>query len=681
MPTLNGIEFQIIEIEWSTYQNNVIQEVLNSDTVEVQNQGHGSDPVRIKGMVNNEKELDDFQEQFYSNGILTFIKDPASNKQYSVYALGSVKRESIRNLGLNSKIIFTCMIQLRYPYSESVDTITRSKSITTQNQEWSTDDDGNYLKTDGNVDAVPDIQVTGGTTQAGIIQTDSDSNYNLSNSLTTVNISNTASSGTEIISTSNRFGQTIKCRKAGMGILDYIQVDVQSVTVGGVVTCSVYNQEGGTLLGSQVLTISSTGVKTYTFATPIAIVQEEDSCNDTGTDASQIFIELTATGTTYILIHATSNSYADGTGYRDGSPVGWDMYFVANGHSIKEIRQTFTVSGTPLLTSIILSLCKYNYGGTNNTTVVIKEGSTTLGTGTAILTGTTFSNVTFSLSEATTGSLNLVANTTYTLIITPPSDSANATAILIKTKTTNVYDNGAVTLVENGGTARLQTHDLYFEIPYLYSNGNIELYNTADTTVKCTIANKVLNGAIYRINADGTGTIDYDDDFTTDKWDGDSTHLNITHDTINDELDIADNGYIYWQKDTKFSVDGTPTLTARIDITAGTPTIQISTNGTTWYDIDTAIVDDVETEYPLDSDGNLSLPGKTEFYFRIDCVKAAAATATIKYFELDINIHTIYAKNPKIAKGSSASTFRIDQDSDSGMACELALIYKHKWWV
>ena len=219
---------------------------------------------------------------------------------------------------------------------------------------------------------------------------------------------------------------------------------------------------------------------------------------------------------------------------------------------------------------------------------------------------------------------------------------------------------------------------------YIHSNGhlkNISVYNTADTTTKCLITNEMSGGAVYTINTDGTGTINYSDNFTTIKWKGDSTIYRITHDEVNDELDIADDGYIYWKCDCKYPVTGVPTSTSHINITSGTPTIQISSDAATWYDIDTSIIDDVDTEYPLDSDGNLSLAGETLFYFRLDCVKAATATCSIKSFELDVNIHTIYAKNPVINRGGTASTFRCDQDSDSGMNCEVELIYPARWWA
>ena len=215
---------------------------------------------------------------------------------------------------------------------------------------------------------------------------------------------------------------------------------------------------------------------------------------------------------------------------------------------------------------------------------------------------------------------------------------------------------------------------------FAHSNEGVEVYNTANTSVKSSVANQILRGAVHRINIDGTGTVEFDDDFTTDKYlltnDG---IKNVTHDTGNDELDIADDGYIYWKCDTKYVVTGIPTLTSRINITSGTPTIQISSNGSTWYDITTAIVDDVETVYDLDS-SSLHLKGLTEFYWRYDCVKAAAATCSLKTFELDVNTVTIDVEHPKISE-SGVSTIRCDQDASSGMACVIALIYRHRSWA
>jgi hypothetical protein len=681
--TLNGVEFGIVHITKTIVHDNNIKDIPGSDTVVQDDLGYSTAPMRITGHVKNDTEYDDLKEQYYSGGELTLIVDPDSGKQYTVYAHQNLTDlDGDRTYPLTD-IVFQAMFFMKNPYLESVTDKTRIKSITTNNQEWSADNDGNPLKTDGNVDAVPDIQITGSTTHAGITQTSSDSNYNTNNSAAPVTISHTGTANFLTMDSGQPLGQTVNCRKAGMAIIDSIQMNVEAVVTGGDVTCTVYSGVGGASLGSKVVNVAGVGVKTFTFTTPIAVVQEEETCADS-TDTNKIYFKFSCTGSTHMNLDAQVAGYADGRAYVSDSPSGSneDLYFVVAGHSCKEIRQTFTVPETYTLSHLILNLCKYQYGGSNVVTVIVKEGGTTLGTGTATLSGSTFTDVDFYLDEETAHSLELSAGTTYTLSITPPSDSGNATAVLIKTKTSSVYANGAVTLVEDGGTTRAQTHDIYFKLYFAHSNEDIQIYNTTDTTVKCDVANQILEGAIHRINIDGTGTIDFDDDFTTGKYATTNEGMSgITHDTGNDELDIADDGYIYWKKDTKFPIDGIPTLTARINITSGTPTIQISTDASTWYDIDTAIADDVETVYPLDSDGNLSLAGKTVFYWRFDCVKAAPATASIKSFELDIDIHTIYAKNPVITKGATASTFRCDQDADSGMACEVKLIYPDRWWA
>ncbi len=212
------------------------------------------------------------------------------------------------------------------------------------------------------------------------------------------------------------------------------------------------------------------------------------------------------------------------------------------------------------------------------------------------------------------------------------------------------------------------------------NNTDVDIYNTADSSVKCRISDNILFSAIHRINVDGTGTINFDDDFSTTKYTSTSTALsNVTIDDPNNELDIADDGYIYWKCDTKGPVTGIPTLTSQINITSGIPTIQISEDASTWYDITTAIIDDIDTIYELDS-SSLSLKGLTLFYWRYDCVKAGAATCSIKSFELDVKIVTIDFEHPVIS-ASGVSTFRCDQDAASGINAVICLIYRDRSWL
>ena len=198
---------------------------------------------------------------------------------------------------------------------------------------------------------------------------------------------------------------------------------------------------------------------------------------------------------------------------------------------------------------------------------------------------------------------------------------------------------------------------------------NISIYNTATPSVICEVANTAMALASHRINNDGTGYINLIEDFTTDWYYHTSTNLNAEYQRVAHSVYISIYGYLYYLIDTKYPITGIPTLTALIDMAVSIPTIQISSDAITWYDIDTAIVDDVLTIYELDNAVNLQLAGLTQFYFRFDC---ALAECEIYQFELDINMNTTTAQNP-IIYYDTINTFKCDQDSTSGITCTVEL--------
>lgn len=215
---------------------------------------------------------------------------------------------------------------------------------------------------------------------------------------------------------------------------------------------------------------------------------------------------------------------------------------------------------------------------------------------------------------------------------------------------------------------------------------DIKISNIADEGTVTEVANLIFPDMVTRINADGSGHIDYLDDFTDEKYlDALYTSEGITHDAINDELDIADDGYIEFKFDVKYPMSGVPSLTSTVNITSGAPTIQVANDAAgvpgTWYDIDTAIVDNVSTEYRLKSGSDVVFDGETVLWFRFDCVKTAAATCSIIEFDLDVDIITIDALIPIINKGGSANTFKCVQSSDSSVNCTVDLIYNDRWWA
>ena len=239
----------------------------------------------------------------------------------------------------------------------------------------------------------------------------------------------------------------------------------------------------------------------------------------------------------------------------------------------------------------------------------------------------------------------------------------------------------------NAGTQPAYTeHGLNGSVKRTEVSADIEVFNTADEDVGCEVGNVIYTGMIVLISQDGTGHIDLEDDYTSDKY-LDICHdgLSVTYDDANDKLTIADDGYLIYKVDCKYPITGTPTLTAQIDTTAGTPTLQVAKDDgagepDTWYDIDTAIVDDVETEYELVSGTDIVFKGETVVFVRLDCVKTDAATLSIKSLDYDFDIVTIDAENPVINTGA-ANTFRCDQGATSSLGCTVELKYRNRKWA
>lgn len=522
MATLNGAEFEIIEIEWSTYQNNVIQEILGSDTVEVQHQGYGSDPVRIKGMVNNEKELDLFKGQFYSGPMLILVTDPNSNKEYPVYALGDVKKESVTNRIVDPGIVFDCVVQLKYPYADSVFEISQTKRIISQTQEWSQDDSGKYIKVEGSADSLTDIEVTG--------------------------------------------------RKAGSEL--------------------------------------------------------------------------------------------------DTNPVGEPSFETITGWSYAEVDTNTKISGE--------RTDAWKYHGSYSYRIRIYSGSAVDDYGqvsrTVDFTNIDMFSVLTNISQGSgKGDLEIYVDGD---LLGSFSDLNGVERLYIDT---SEYTGSLTLLFRHVVTATDEIISLYLDdiVSYAYYTDNLSIYNMADPTTKCIIANRILDTAVHIINADGTGSVEYADDFLTKKY------LAATAEYpgvgwSSGELGLSGTGHITWFFDSKYAISEIPVFTSRIYKFIGTPTIQISLDNSTWYDIKTAVVNDVETDYDLEAT-NLDLRGVTSFYVRIRA--ESGVISVIKSMAISILIHTIYAKNIKLTSGGAVNTFKCIQDSLGEDLFDVRFIFKYRWWI
>jgi hypothetical protein len=223
----------------------------------------------------------------------------------------------------------------------------------------------------------------------------------------------------------------------------------------------------------------------------------------------------------------------------------------------------------------------------------------------------------------------------------------------------------------------VQSYELYMVLMgYSHVTGPV-IYNENNTFVRCELANSMLSGAIHKINRDGTGSVDYTNDFSTDNYLSDAYDYDgVTYDATDEWLELADDSYIYWKVDTKYPIAGIPTLTSQIEVIEGIPTIQISLDGSNWYDIDEGINNNVLTEYNLFNE-YVKFKGRTLIYFRIDCTGIGTNTCIIKNVSIHADMVTTHALMPEIVVGED-NTFVLSQDTGSALNCTVTLDWRDR---
>jgi len=530
--------------------------------------------INVKGYARTSDDYDTIVSEIFAAPIKLYLRD-------DWYYNGVLEDFNVPTLESENYFPFNMKIACEEPYMYSDDEITRTKTITTNNQEWSADDDGYDIITNGTVNTSPDIKVIGNAQSfiLSILNTyDAPAEYILGLTWDGSNIWSCDSSATDKIYKHNT-DMTVNTEYAAPGT----------------------HPCGLTWDGSNIWSCDSVSLKFYKHNTDMTVNTEYAA------------IGLSPNGLTW-----------------DGSNI-WSCDAQTD------------------------KIYKHNTDMTVNTEYAAP--------------GTRPCGLTWDGSNIWSGD----SDTEYIY-------RHNADMTVNNTSDSPSIDYSGLTWDGSNICSCDSTTNKIYKLIKEYTNIDVNIYNLANTSIQCRAGNDIIYTAEHRINADGSGSIQYADTFSTDKWYDSSTHYVVTHDTVDDELDIADGGYIYYCIDTKYPITGIPTLTAQINITAGIPTIQISTDAATWYDIDTAIVDDVSTEYELNNATSLSLKGETSFYFRIDCDGTGTVTCSIKSFTLDVDIVAIDAERIVINTGA-ANTIRCDQDSDSGMNCEVSLIYHDRKWT
>jgi hypothetical protein len=207
----------------------------------------------------------------------------------------------------------------------------------------------------------------------------------------------------------------------------------------------------------------------------------------------------------------------------------------------------------------------------------------------------------------------------------------------------------------------------------------VQLYNTADTTTKLDMCNRLPADATLRLNTDGTGTAEWIGHFSTSAYIQEAfLYEGITY--ASETITVGADGYIIYDFDVKYPIVGIPTFTALLSNFTGTPKVQIAKDlagaPDVWYDIDDTLVDGTLTVYDLDNATSLQLAGATRVYVKI--LAETGESIDIESYTFNADINPSAASFPEIAGNGATNVFRCDQDTTSEMDCSISLIYSER---
>jgi len=212
--------------------------------------------------------------------------------------------------------------------------------------------------------------------------------------------------------------------------------------------------------------------------------------------------------------------------------------------------------------------------------------------------------------------------------------------------------------------------------PTVETLAGISVYNVNDPLTVMKICNKVFPGIKISINADGTGSMRYSEDFSDSRYQ--SAVKSRTGDSYSETLQqVYLTGSLVWEFDSLSPVTGIPYVI--MDVVGGTPKLQISVDNATWYDCDSNTLVSLTEERitrELDNSANLRLYGKTVFYLKLS---PASGALIINYMHMFSYLITMDAEHPVIQPTGTAETFAVSMTND--VPCIITLKYPDKHWA
>lgn len=670
MATINGVSFNMQNLSIVSEHRNIPSDQPGSDLNFITDMGYDGLVLRLEGFESSLATYDAVMAEFMGAGTQTLV--PNSGYQFSVYS--AQKTNDLLEGFTTNYYPYDLILYTSTPYRESTTLSCRAKEITTNNQTWSAEDAPcNNLISNWNVEtwsagasSPPDFWLLGGT------------------SPTIARESSTIHNGTYSVKLTGGAGYGVCAQYVGPITLSELQEDESTITAGAWVYATSANT-------ARIQTLCSTGwlASAYHSGTPgweFLSISDTVSSSDTTTG---IGFYIAASGEAYFdaayLVEASS--IADSTLTREITTSG-------NVDALPDIK---VKGGDPVDTYSRSGYVSDNtdtteYSTTSNT-YVLKKTYTFSAMGATVYTldtvgmdlkepgaTTCYGKATYQAASLNGGAETDVPggafSTTSDTYVSFSVADLDIVCAANETLTVRFY------LRSGNGIETNYMKNLDCIVNYMRRNvcKNPQVYNTADTTVKCDVANEIELDMEFAVNTDGTGSLTYSDYFIDTRYrDARWVTSGTTYDSANDELDFGNSEYIIYKIDTKYPITGIPTLTSIVDIDTGTPTLKISSDGTTFYDIDTAIVDNVNTEYQLHSTDNLTLKGLTTFYWKLNF--DGSSTGSLVQFKLDVATSTIDAEHPRITTGGSAVTLGCDQHADSGLNCTVTTSYRDRSWA
>lgn len=164
MTTINDVTFNMKTLEPVSTHRNIPNEEPGSDESFFTDMGYTGLTLRITGFEKTLAKYDEVINEFMKPGAHTFVY--RTGWQFTVY---STRLVPLLGMGIVDNFFpYELVMLTSNPYREATSETTRTKTVTTNNQEWTQDDSANDIDTDGSVDAIPDIQATSSETETAL---------------------------------------------------------------------------------------------------------------------------------------------------------------------------------------------------------------------------------------------------------------------------------------------------------------------------------------------------------------------------------------------------------------------------------------------------------------------------------------------------------------------------------